>query len=76
VRALLGDPELRATAEAFLDLAGDVKATAAVLHVHRATLYQRLARIATAYGLDLRRSGDHRLITHLGLKLARLVPPR
>jgi sugar diacid utilization regulator len=73
VRALLTNYELAATAEAFLDLAGNVQKTAARLHLHRATLYQRLDRIAAAYNLDLRRNGDHRLLTHLGLKLALLA---
>lgn len=72
VRGLLADNGLAGTAEVFLDLAGDVQKTAAQLFVHRTTLYQRLDRIATLYNLDLRRSGDHRLITHLGLKLARV----
>jgi len=81
VRQLLADQGLAATAEVFLDLAGDVQRTAAKLYVHRTTLYQRLDRIAALYKLDLRRNGDHRLITHLGLKLARLagadsLPPR
>ncbi len=54
--------ERGATAETFLDLAGDVQAPAARLFVHRTTLYQRLDRIDQLYKLDLRRSGDHRLI--------------
>jgi len=73
VQALLADPALAATAETFLDLAGDVQKTAARLFVHRTTLYQRLDRISEVYRLDLRRSGDHRLVTHLGLKLAHLT---
>lgn len=72
VRELLADEGLAGTAETFLDLAGDVQATAAQMFVHRTTLYQRLDRIAVLYKLDLRRNGDHRLITHLGLKLSRL----
>lgn len=72
VRELLDDEGLAHTAETFLDLAGDVQRTAAQMFIHRTTLYQRLDRIAALYKLDLRRSGDHRLITHLGLKLARL----
>jgi hypothetical protein len=74
VRRLLDNTELAATAEAFLDLAGNVQETAARLYVHRTTLYQRLDRIAALYELDLRRSGDHRLLTHLGLKMARVAP--
>jgi hypothetical protein len=73
VAELLADEGLAVTAESFLDLAGDVQKTAAKLFVHRTTLYQRLDRIAALYRLDLRHSGDHRLITHLGLKLARVA---
>ncbi|WGX95856.1 CdaR family transcriptional regulator [Nocardioides sp. L-11A] len=62
---------LLSTAETFLDLAGDVQRSAAVLHVHRATLYQRLARIEEVTGLDFSDGGD-RLTLHLGLKVARL----
>jgi sugar diacid utilization regulator len=72
VHRLLQDEKLAATAERFLDLACDLPETAAQLYVHRTTLYQRLERIAELYKLDLRRSGDHRLITHLGLKFARV----
>jgi sugar diacid utilization regulator len=73
VRQLLANEELAATAETFLDLAGNVQETASRLYIHRATLYQRLDRIATLYKLDLRRNGDHRLLTHLGLKLAKVA---
>lgn len=76
VRALFGNETLASTAEVFLDLAGNVHETATRLFLHRATLYQRLDRIAELYELDLRRNGDHRLITHLGLKLARLATLR
>jgi PucR C-terminal helix-turn-helix domain/GGDEF-like domain len=74
VRQLLADESLATTAETFLNLAGDVQRTAAELYVHRTTLYQRLDRIAALYKLDLRRNGDHRLIAHLGLKIARMAP--
>jgi hypothetical protein len=73
VLTLLEHPALADTAEAFLDTAGDVQATAERLVIHRATLYQRLARIRDAAGLDLMRSGDDRLITHLGLRLHQLT---
>ena len=76
VRELIADATLAETAETFLDLAGDVQETAAAIFVHRATLYQRLDRINAVYGLDLRKNGDHRLITHLGLKLARVADVR
>ena len=73
VRDLVADAALAATAETFVDLAGNVQETAARLNVHRTALYQRLERIAVLYKLDLRQSGDHRLITHLGPKLARVA---
>jgi len=73
VRQLLENEELAMTAETFLDLAGNVQETAGRLYVHRATLYQRLDRITALYRLDLRRNGDHRLLTHLGLKLAKVA---
>jgi len=73
VQHLLKDEVLARTAQTFLDLACDVQQTAAQLFIHRMTLYQRLDRIATLYDLDLRRDADHRLVTHLGFKLVRLV---
>lgn len=60
------------TAETFLDLAGNVHNTAAALHIHRGTLYQRLSRIEQLSGLDLS-NGVDRLTLHLGIKLARLA---
>ena len=63
---------LLATAETFLDLAGSIQRSSEALHIHRATLYQRLARIEEVTGLDLDDGGD-RLTLHLGLKLARLA---
>ena len=76
VTILLADATLARTATTFLELAGNVQATAAALHVHRATLYQRLERIEELTGLDLRTNGDHRLVTHFGIKMARLLGPR
>ena len=73
VAALVEVPELAATARSFLDHAGDVASSAAALSVHRATLYQRLARIAELTGLDLQRSGEDRLAGHLGLRLLELA---
>jgi GAF domain-containing protein len=73
VRTLLAAPALARTAEAFLDLAGDAAATSARLSIHRATLYQRLARIRTLTGLDLMRSGEDRLAAHLGVRLVLLT---
>lgn len=66
-----GARQLLETAESYLDLAGDAQRTSARLHIHRATLYQRLARIEELSGLDMR-SGSDRLTLHLGIKLARL----
>jgi hypothetical protein len=74
VRQLLMDETLAKTAETFLDRACDVQETAAELFIHRMTLYQRLDRITTVYGMDLRRNGNDRLVAHLGFKLARIVP--
>lgn len=64
--------KLVSTAETYLDLAGNVQRTAKALHIHRATLYQRLARIEEVSGLDLSAGGD-RLTLHLAIKLARLT---
>lgn len=66
-----GDALLQ-TLEVFLDHAGDVKAAAEELFVHRTSLYYRLRRIQDLTGLDLS-SGDDRLIAHLGLKIAHLT---
>ena len=63
---------LLATLEMFLELAGDVRRTAELLHVHRATLYHRLKRIELHTGCRLDR-GDDRLTLHLGLKLRALA---
>jgi hypothetical protein len=60
------------TLECYLDTAGDVKASAAALSLHRASLYYRLEKIEAVTGLDLK-SGDDRLELQLGLKLARLA---
>jgi sugar diacid utilization regulator len=71
---LLGDPANAPfvdTLEAYLDLAGDAKATAEALSLHRATLYYRLNRIEEITGARLK-TGDDRLALHLGLRLARL----
>jgi len=60
------------TAETYLDNAGDTQATAQELHIHRATLYQRLERISKLSGLDMG-SGADRLMLHLGIKLAHVT---
>jgi sugar diacid utilization regulator len=74
VRALLQTPrsrELLRTLERYLDLAGDIQATATSLYLHRTTLWHRLRRIEHLANVDLRR-GDDRLALHLSLKIARL----
>ena len=73
--ALLRDgahAQLVETLEAYLDRAGDVKATAEALNLHRATLYYRLQRIEEITGARLK-VGEDRLALHLGLRLARLA---
>jgi PucR C-terminal helix-turn-helix domain/GGDEF-like domain len=67
-----GGPEAVETLETYLDLAGDAKATAERLYLHRATLYYRLGRIERLTGIDLR-DGHDRLAIHLSLKLSRLL---
>ena len=72
--AMLRDPAhapLVDTLEAYLDLAGDARATAEALSLHRATMYYRLNRIEEITGARLK-TGDDRLALHLGLRLARL----
>jgi DNA-binding PucR family transcriptional regulator len=59
------------TLETYLELAGDARATAEALSLHRATLYYRLNRIEEITGARLK-TGDDRLALHLGLRLARL----
>ena len=58
--------------EGLLENGGDVAETARALHLHRASLYRRLARVEEITGLDLSR-GDDRLLAHLGLRLYRLA---
>jgi hypothetical protein len=72
LRRLSGTPELAATLEAYLDLAGDAAATATRLRIHRTTLYYRLNRAAELAGADLR-DGLQRLQLHLALKAAHLT---
>jgi sugar diacid utilization regulator len=77
VAALLksGDEAVVATLETYLDLAGDAKATAEHLHLHRGTLYYRLDKAQRLAGIDVH-NGYDRLAVHLGLKLARLAGTR
>ncbi len=71
VAPLLAEPALAATAEAYLDAAGSVARTSALLGIHRQTLYHRLGRITALTGLDLA-DGDTRLLVHASLRRARL----
>lgn len=66
------DPELLVTAETYLDRAGESRAVAELLGVHRATIYYRLRRIEDLTGFDLS-DGERRLVLHLGIKAARLL---
>ena len=63
-----------ATIRAYLDCGGNAQQAAALLHVHRTTLYWRLARVADLLAVDLSR-GDDRLKLHLAVKLAELTRP-
>ncbi|MFF4053302.1 PucR family transcriptional regulator [Streptomyces chartreusis] len=73
VRQLLdADRELFTTAELYLDKAGDARATAAELGLHRASVYHRVRRIEDVTQLDLS-DGQHRLLLHLGIKVSRLL---
>ncbi|MFF9818173.1 PucR family transcriptional regulator [Streptomyces sp. NPDC014006] len=63
--------ELARTAEVFLDCAGQAGRTAALLGIHRQTLYYRLSRVEQLTGLDLD-DGEDRLLLHMALKAARL----
>ncbi|MFJ6051263.1 PucR family transcriptional regulator [Streptomyces sp. NPDC092307] len=64
--------ELARTAEVYLDCAGQAGRAAAVLGIHRQTLYYRLARVEELTGLDLD-EGEDRLLLHMALKAARLT---
>lgn len=72
VRPLLDHPLLTTTAETWLDAGCSVARASAALHVHRQTLYARLARIGELTGLDLA-AGDARLLLHASLRNARLT---
>ncbi len=57
---------------AFLDSGAHAQEAAAALHIHRTTLYWRLARAAELTSLDLSR-GEDRLKLHLAFRLADLA---
>jgi PucR C-terminal helix-turn-helix domain len=63
-----------ATIRAYLDCGANAQQAAALLHIHRTTLYWRLARVTDLLAVDLSR-GDDRLKLHLALKLAELTRP-
>jgi PucR C-terminal helix-turn-helix domain len=60
--------DLTATARTVLDHGGDVTAAASALHLHRTTVYYRLARIEELTGVDLR-DGTARVDLQLALWL-------
>lgn len=68
------DQTLVETVSSFLDHAGNVQDTAANLHVHRQTLYYRIAKAEKVTGLDLS-AGRDRTRLHLGLLLGPLLEP-
>jgi len=76
VTALLDPPAstYRETLRCYLDCAGQAPQAAERLHIHRTTLYWRLARAAELVPLDLHQGGD-RLKLHLALTLADLTHP-
>lgn len=67
-----GHQVLLETLEAYLDLAGNIHATAEQLRLHRTTLYYRLQRVERLADTDLK-DGNERLCLHLALKLSRLT---
>ncbi|WGX95032.1 CdaR family transcriptional regulator [Nocardioides sp. L-11A] len=71
VRAFLDTaaPDVLHTARVWLHEAGSASRTAALLAVHRQTVYHRLGQVEQATGYDLARGTD-RLRLHLALELA------
>lgn len=64
--------ELVATLATYLELDGNLAATAATLYTHRHTVRYRLDRIAELCGLDVGKSDDREKLS-LGLKAMRLL---
>jgi hypothetical protein len=64
----------RQTVRCYLGCGAQAQEAAVQLHIHRTTLYWRLARVAELVPLDLRR-GEDRLKLHLALTLADLTHP-
>jgi sugar diacid utilization regulator len=74
ITALLteGNRMYETTIRTYLDCGTNAQQAAALLHIHRTTLYWRLARVTDLLRVDLSR-GDDRLKVHLALKLADLT---
>ena len=64
----------RQTIRCYLECGAQAQQAAAQLHIHRTTLYWRLAQVTELTSLDLR-SGEDRLKLHLALTLADLTHP-
>ena len=62
-------PELVSSARTYLDEAGSMARTTALLNVHRQTLYHRLSRVEDLTGCSFS-NGNDRLLLHLALRLA------
>ncbi|GAB3073457.1 PucR family transcriptional regulator [Nocardioides zeae] len=74
VRTFAEQPEETiAMVEAYLDAGTNVSVAAAALHLHRTTVYYRLARLKETAGIDLD-DGATRLLVHLWLKARRIRP--
>jgi hypothetical protein len=69
------DPDLLGTLESFLDRAGDTRAVADTLGLHRSTVYYRIKRVEEIAGVDLA-DGEDRLALHLSLKIKNLAGMR
>jgi PucR C-terminal helix-turn-helix domain len=72
---LLSSPMLEQTLEVYLDTAGDAARTVTALNIHRTTLYYRLGRLRSEYGIDLQ-DGLTRTELHMAAKLRRLAIAR
>jgi PucR C-terminal helix-turn-helix domain len=68
-----GNEMYESTVRAYLGLGANAQKTAAALHIHRTTLYWRLANVERLLGLDLS-TGDDRLRLHMALTFADLIP--
>ena len=64
----------RQTVRSYLECGAQAQEAATQLHIHRTTMYWRLARVAELIPVDLGR-GDDRLKLHLALTLADLTHP-